>query len=283
MLWYVLQTQTGREDNLVKLIQRIVPGYLYGECFVAYHERLWRRQQRNFIHVERAFPGYVFITSDDPEALFLCLKQVPAMSRMMADGDFTFIPVDPKEASFLEQIMDADHVIHLSYVATDGRDHVYQVSGPLEACMSKIERFQFRKRYAVVRLSLLGEEKSILMGILLNEDIREELQFGKVKTPIKMLGWCELTKRDGKVEEDSKTGARRPSRLKGLPEMILSESEGTLKYLPGDAVTVINGPLAGMTGVVWKVEKNTVRIGIHLLGQDVSMELSLEVVRRIVA
>jgi len=41
--------------------------------------------------------------------------------------------------------------------------------------------------------------------------------------------------------------------------------------------------LAGMTGVVWKVVKNKVRIGIHLLGQDVSMELSLEAVRRVVA
>jgi len=266
MLWYVLQTETGREGNLVKLIERIVPGYLYGECFVAYHERLWRRRQRNFIHVECAFPGYVFITSDDPEGLFLCLKQVPAMSKMMADGDFTFIPVDPEEASFLEQIMDEDHVMHLSYVATDGRDHVYQVSGPLEACMSKIERFQFRKRYAVVRLSLLGEEKSILMGILLNEDIREELRFGKVE--------ASAEKQKGPIgrKGSSKSESKR-----------LSESGRQPKLLPGDAVTVVNGPLVGMAGEVRKVGKNTVRIGVHLLGQDVSMELSLEAVRKIVA
>jgi len=264
MLWYVLQTETGREDNLVKLIRRIVPGHLYGECFVAYHERLWRRQKRNFIHVERVFPGYVFITSDDPEGLFLCLKEVPAMSRMMADGDFTFIPVDPDEATFLEQIMDEDHVMHLSYVATDGRDHVYQVSGPLEVCMSKIERFQFRKRYAVVHLSLLGKEKSILMGILLNEDIREELQFGKVE--------ASAAKLKGPMEWKGSSESKRLSEFDRPPEL-----------LPGDAVTVVNGPLTGMAGEVWRVGKTTVRIGVRLLGQDVSMELSLEAVRRIVA
>ena len=36
MLWYVLQTKTGEEEKLAGLIQRLVPGHLYGECFVVY-------------------------------------------------------------------------------------------------------------------------------------------------------------------------------------------------------------------------------------------------------
>ena len=56
MLWYVLQTKTGGEEKLVEMIHRMVPADLYGECFVIYHEQLWRRQQQTFIHVKRAFP-----------------------------------------------------------------------------------------------------------------------------------------------------------------------------------------------------------------------------------
>ena len=75
MLWYVLQTRTGEEEKLAGMIRALVPGNLYGECFVMYQEQLWRRQQQNFVHVKRVFPGYVFITSKEPEALFFCLKK----------------------------------------------------------------------------------------------------------------------------------------------------------------------------------------------------------------
>ena len=91
MLWYVLQTRTGEEEKLTGLIRRMVPRELYKECFVVYQEQLWRRQQKNFVHVKRAFPGYVFIISKEPEALFFCLKKVPAMAKMMADEDFFFL------------------------------------------------------------------------------------------------------------------------------------------------------------------------------------------------
>ena len=66
MSWYVIQTYTGREEKLVKMMNRIVPRELYGECFVAYHEQLRCRKQENQVHVERIFPGYAFITSEKP-------------------------------------------------------------------------------------------------------------------------------------------------------------------------------------------------------------------------
>ena len=89
-MWYVLQTMTGREEELVHYIEEIVPKELYTDCFVAYYERVWRKQKESVVHVERLFPGYVFIVSDTPKELYLCLKKVPAMSKMIADGNFDF-------------------------------------------------------------------------------------------------------------------------------------------------------------------------------------------------
>ena len=118
-----------------------------------------------------AFPGYVFITSREPEALFFCLKQVPVMARMMVDEDCFFLSVEEDEAEFLEQIMNRDHVIGLSYLSTDGRGNILQVSGPLEKCIDEVEKYRFGKRYVLVRVKLHGEEKTVLFGIVLNEDI----------------------------------------------------------------------------------------------------------------
>lgn len=71
MPWYVIQTFTGKEEKLVEMVRRIVPGDLFQDCFVVYHEQLRSRKQENQIHVERVFPGYAFIISDEPENLFL--------------------------------------------------------------------------------------------------------------------------------------------------------------------------------------------------------------------
>ena len=171
MSWYVLQTRAGQEEKLAELISKMIPRGLYGECFVVYQEQLWRRKQQSFVHVKRAFPGYVFITSREPEALFFCLKQVPVMARMMVDEDRFFLSVEEDEAEFLEQIMNRDHVIGLSYLSTDGRGNILQVSGPLEKCIDEVEKYRFGKRHVLVRVKLHGEEKTVLFGIVLDEDI----------------------------------------------------------------------------------------------------------------
>ena len=165
MQWYVLQTRTGEEEKLVEMIRRIVPRHLYGECFVIYHEQLWRRQQKNLVQVRRAFPGYVFITSREPGALFFCLKQLPAMVKMMARDDDFFLLVEAEEKAFLKKIMDVNHVIGLSYLETDGKGNVLSVAGPMKSCISRMVLCRFGKRYALVRMPFLGKEKEIFFGI----------------------------------------------------------------------------------------------------------------------
>lgn len=246
MLWYVLQTITGGEEKLVEMIRRMVPQKLYGECFVIYHEQLWRRQQQTFVHVKRAFPGYVFITSKEAEALFFCLKKLPAMAKMMADEDSFFLSLDPEEAAFLQQIMDAQHVIGLSYLETDGEGKILQVSGPLSSCVSRMVYCRFGKRYVIVRLMLLGKEKEVLLGIILKEDICREIKYGKVEAPIKVS----LKYKSGEISV-------------------------------GDVVTVSEGAFLGMPGTVYEMKGNAVKIGIPFLGRTVEMEMPVESVRKI--
>ena len=153
-MWYVLQTMTGKEEELVRMIRKILPFGSYEDCFVAYFERIWRKQQQSVVHVERLFPGYVFIISENPNELFLQLKQVPAMSKMMADGEFTFLALEQEEEDFFQEMLKKDHIVHLSYVKTDGRGEPLRIVGPLEQYQRQIERFHFKKRYVIIRLKL---------------------------------------------------------------------------------------------------------------------------------
>ena len=246
-MWYVLQTTTGKEEELVQFIEEIVPSDLYTDCFVAYYERVWRKQQESVVHVERLFPGYVFIVSEMPKELFLHLKKVPAMSRMIADGNFNFLSIEKEEQQFFKNLLENDHIIKLSYVELDGKGHILRVAGPLKEYTSAIVKAQYKKRYVIIRLKMLGTYKTIALGVILKEDIQQEIRYGKVEIPTE------------------------------LPEFYcVAQSAGSVQYAVGDQVSVISGTFENMSGVIWKIKKDSVEIGVRFFGQDMSMEVPIE-------
>ena len=173
MLWYLLKTWAGREEELVKVIDKTIPSYQYKECFVIYQERIWRRQQRSIVHRERLFPGCVFLTCEDSgkeDFLPRCPEKNPDIGNRMAWGNIAILPMMPKDGEFLEKISGTDHVVRLSYVQKEEGGEIALVSGPLKKCAGQMERIQLKKRYAVVRCRLWGEEQAIVLGIMLRED-----------------------------------------------------------------------------------------------------------------
>ena len=173
MLWYLLKTWAGREEELVKVIHKTIPSYQYKECFVIYQERIWRRQQRSIVHRERLFPGCVFLTCEDSgkeDFLPRCPEKNPDIGDRMAWGNIAILPMMPKDGEFLEKISGTDHVVRLSYVQKEEGGEIALVSGPLKKCAGQMERIQLKKRYAVVRCRLWGEEQAIVLGIMLRED-----------------------------------------------------------------------------------------------------------------
>ena len=191
MQWYVLKTWAGREDELAALVNEALPEGSGCESFVLRHERIWRRERQNILHVEPLFPGYVFVTCREKGTFFYeensgnalpaaepfhWFSQFPKLHRLLEEGEFSVYPMAPAEAEFLDRLQDSDHIVRLSYVSTDGAGFVYDVTGPLRGCRQRIVRYGFKKRFAIIRLQLLGEETTAALGIVLREDIEEPLQ-----------------------------------------------------------------------------------------------------------
>lgn len=173
MLWYLLKTWAGREEELVKEIHRTVPSYWYKECFVIYQERIWRRQQKSIVHLELLFPGCVFLTCEDcgREALLYPYgEQNTDKGKRRVWGSLAMLPMMKEDGDFLEKISGEDHVVRLSYIEKNKNGKIGQVSGPLKRCAGQVERYQFKKRYAMVRRRLWGEDQVIVMGIMLKDD-----------------------------------------------------------------------------------------------------------------
>ena len=280
MLWYAIQSYTGKEEQLTEMIRRVVPEENYAECFVPYFERLRCWRQQNQIHILRLFPGYLFLSTDDIDAVFRCLKNVPAMSKILTAGAFEFTPLYDSEAEFLNGILDADHIVRLTYTATDGKDNVTYMAGPLAECRDRIEAYKFRDRYAQVRLTIAGQEKTVRMGIILNDDVRRETAYGKVEAHI-------LTPEGyaaGNTDRASQVSCLRGNTNgASLAPYLRGNGKQAAMLRPGDRVAVVGGVFEGNVAVVHEVRSSTVSITVHMFDREIPAELSAEEVRKLEA
>ena len=174
MQWYLLKTWAGREEELVAEIRRMLPHTLINECFVIVQERIWVRQKRNIIHEEALFPGCVFLTCPSSGPVGSQLARLPVIARWRRSGSLEILRMTKEDGEFLEELTGKEHRVKLSGVLKDEQGRICKLSGPLKRYQGQIEKIQFKKRYAMIRHRLWGEDKTFVLGIVLKEDIYQE-------------------------------------------------------------------------------------------------------------
>ena len=96
-MWYVIQTTTGREEELTDVLKSMLPQTICEKSFFIRRETCWRLKGKHKIQQEVLFPGYVFVQTQAPETLFYQLKKVPKLSKLLSDGEEEFLPVREDE------------------------------------------------------------------------------------------------------------------------------------------------------------------------------------------
>ena len=161
---YVIQTITSQEQILVELIQKQISPMFYTEIFIPKRQmnRRIRGKWQNIL--ELLFPGYVFIISDNPAALFQELRNIPRLSKLLHAEAFEFIPLKPAEQRFIEKIGQrrGDHIFAISEIELDPKvpyqrgDSVRITSGDLKDFEGYILYLDIHKRKAVIRTEMFG-------------------------------------------------------------------------------------------------------------------------------
>ena len=114
----------------------------------------------------------------------------------------------------------------------------------------------------MVRLQIAGQDKDVRLGIILNNDIRRELNYGKVEALIAMPEKYRL--RQENLEGNVPFSEKRSSELE-----------------PGDSVAVIDGVFEGNVAVISQVRKDAVRISVHLFEREIFAEVPAGSVRKL--
>jgi transcriptional antiterminator NusG len=161
---YVIQTFTGREQELINFMRVLVDSEILSDAFIP-RRRMNRRLGGQWrVITERIFPGYVFVLTKDPASLFLSLKRVPAMSNLLHYGEFSFVALAPEEQKFVEKIgiRRGDHTFGISTVAFNDDfpyrkgDRVQIIDGDLKDFEGEIIHLNLHKRKAILRTKMFG-------------------------------------------------------------------------------------------------------------------------------
>lgn len=169
-MWYVIQTQTGEEEKLVELIEKMIPKEQYEECFCMNRECVRKTKEGYEIYLRPLFPSYVFVVTDDPKRMFFELKQVPRLTKLLGDEEDTFFTVSKEEELFLKNVQNKEHVVKRSLVEVDEEGTIVKADGAVGVYLKNIVRQRLRKRYVCVEQEFFGEKRKIYLGIKLKED-----------------------------------------------------------------------------------------------------------------
>ena len=186
-MWYVIQTITGKEEELMLFMRTILCREHFDNSFVIYAEWMKRLGGEWQIQVRPLFPGYVFIETKEPDRLYMELKAVPKFSRLLGTGKDEFVPVSEEEEQFLRMIIDNGEtavstvnneraVVKLTVVETEADGGIISMDGALSCFNRNDVTVNLHKRYAVVKTRLLGEERSLVFGIQLKRRLTEKYE-----------------------------------------------------------------------------------------------------------
>lgn len=177
---YVIQTVTRQEEQLMELMRDIIKPSILTEAFTPKKEMNRRLGGEWRITEELLFPGYVFVYTPDPEALYFALRIFPRMSRLLHDDAYRFLPLTEKEQEFIEKIgvESGDHTFHLSKVCLPEKvpykpgDRV-RILGDLKNFEGEIVSYNLRKRKAIIKTKMFGgRDVEIHVGIEIVGDIQ---------------------------------------------------------------------------------------------------------------
>lgn len=167
-MWYVIQTSSRQEKKTLDRLQRVLHSSDEGnakriEAFIPLREVMRHRRGEWMSATEIIFPGYLFVSTNDAEALPGMLKEVPEFTRVLGTSE-GFVPLAEDEVAMISAFCGEDHLVRMSEGVIEG-DRVRILSGPLYSFDGIIRRVDRHKRAAYVEMSIMGRKREIKLGL----------------------------------------------------------------------------------------------------------------------
>lgn len=163
-MWYVLQVQTGREENICIQCRKMIPASILHGCFSPHYEEKRKVQGSWTVREKILFPGYVFVISDRLDEMREAFRKVNGLTKLLTTGN-EIVPLTEREVEFIQSFLDEGEALVKMSTGIQTGSQITVLSGPLqgkEAYICKIDR---HKRKAWLEVELFGRRQRVEAGL----------------------------------------------------------------------------------------------------------------------
>lgn len=162
-MWYVIQVRTGAEENIRLQCEAKIPQDVMERCFIPYYEER-RRIRGEWMTLKKIlFPGYVFLITEKIEELYMQLKKVTGLTKLLGAGD-DIIPLTEAETEFLQRFGGEKQIVEMSEGIIE-HSQVRILSGPLMGIEGQIRKIDRHKRKAWLEVEMFGRIQRVEVGL----------------------------------------------------------------------------------------------------------------------
>lgn len=159
--WYAAFVATGEEDRVKERLN-----YRYEDKIRVLVPKRKLRERKNGVWrftTRILFPGYVLLNGSNNDISGCDFRSVPKLIKPLKSG-MDMLRIDRKEMIVLSRLICNNEVIDFSNVLVEN-GRVKVIDGPLVSMEGVIASVDHRKGRARVRLSFLGDERIIELGV----------------------------------------------------------------------------------------------------------------------
>lgn len=164
MNWYVIQVRSGHEKEIADKCRFFISSDILKECFIPEYVHVKRYRGKWHKVQDILFKGYVFLISDHVEELYVELKKIPDLTKMIGKKKDIIYPLKDGEVAFLKTFGKNDHIVDMSIGFIEG-DTIHITEGPLQGKEGYITKIDRHKRIAYITVSIFNEETTAKVGL----------------------------------------------------------------------------------------------------------------------
>ena len=168
-MYYVIYTQTGKEEKVIDAIKNKLHNNEDFEVFSPYRKSL-RKYKGEFKEViERCFPGYLFVETDKPKELFFDLYWVDEYTKLLGREGITynFTPLNDEESRMIDILYNKNNnrTTEISDIEVVPGDVIRVLDGPLEGLEGTIKKVDLHKRNVTIEFPFCNRKAEAKLAI----------------------------------------------------------------------------------------------------------------------
>lgn len=159
-MYYVVQVKTGKEQEAIDDILKNKPDDPNFDVFTPHRKGIRKYKGVEKEVIERCFPGYVFVETNDVQALFVQLYWTPGYTRLLGrEADtYNFVPLDKDESRMIDILYarNNDRITEISNIEVREGEMIRVLDGPLAGLETQIKKVNLHKRKVTIEYMMCG-------------------------------------------------------------------------------------------------------------------------------